>query len=102
MTRQEGSSEPKEETTPSAAPVSGSVPIRDAVQGALDTYFRQLNGDDGCGLYRLVLHEVEVPLLTSVMRYCNGNQTRAASLLGLNRATLRRKLRHYGLDDSGT
>ncbi len=73
-------------------------PIRDAVTEALDGYFRQLNGYDCSGLYRLVLTEVEVPMLQAVMDYCVGNQTRAAQLLGINRATLRKKLRHYGLD----
>ena len=73
-------------------------PIRGAVTRALDDYFRELNGHDCNGLYRLVLNEVEVPLLRSVMAYCSGNQTRAAQLLGLNRATLRKKLREHGLN----
>lgn len=79
----------------------GGAPLRDAVHDALQGYFRELNGNDGCGLYKLVLTEVEIPLLRSVMEYCGGNQTRAAHLLGLNRATLRKKLRHYGLEDAG-
>ncbi|ABM62765.1 DNA-binding transcriptional regulator Fis [Halorhodospira halophila] len=73
-------------------------PIREAVTRALDDYFRELDGHDCNGLYRLVLNEVEVPLLESVMDYCSGNQTRAAQLLGLNRATLRKKLREHGID----
>ncbi len=73
-------------------------PIREAVSRALDDYFRELDGHDCNGLYRLVLSEVEIPLLESVMDYCSGNQTRAAQLLGLNRATLRKKLRDHGID----
>ncbi len=73
-------------------------PIRQAVTQALDDYFRELDGHDCNGLYRLVLNEVEVPLLESVMAYCSGNQTRAAQLLGLNRATLRKKLREHGIE----
>ncbi|MFP4648573.1 MAG: DNA-binding transcriptional regulator Fis [Halorhodospira sp.] len=76
----------------------GSALIREAVTRALDDYFKELDGHDCNGLYRLVLNEVEVPLLQSVMAYCSGNQTRAAQLLGLNRATLRKKLREHGID----
>lgn len=90
------------ETPESPDQEGGAVggPIRDAVTRALDDYFRELDGHDCNGLYRLVLNEVEVPLLQSVMRYCSGNQTRAAQLLGLNRATLRKKLREHGLDSN--
>ncbi|SRR5690554_5859490 len=73
-------------------------PIRACVSQTLETYFRQLNGHDCEGLYKLVLAEVELPLLEAVMRYCGGNQTRAAQVLGINRGTLRKKLQQYGLD----
>jgi Fis family transcriptional regulator, factor for inversion stimulation protein len=73
-------------------------PIRACVTDALTTYFEQLKGHDCEGLYRLVLAEVEVPLLEGVMRHCGGNQTRAAQLLGINRGTLRKKLQQYDLE----
>jgi len=73
-------------------------PIRACVLQALETYFRQLNGHECDGLYKLVLTEVEAPLLESVMRYSGGNQSKAAQLLGINRGTLRKKLQQYGLD----
>ena len=50
------------------------------------------------GLYDLVLQEVERPLLETVMHFTHGNQTRAAEVLGINRSTLRKKLRQYGLE----
>ena len=74
-------------------------PIRACVSEALETYFRHLNGHECDGLYKLVLTEVEVPLLEAVLRYCSGNQTKAAQLLGINRGTLRKKLQQYGLGD---
>lgn len=77
----------------------GVGPIRSCVAEALDAYFRQLNGHSCEGLYKLVLAEVEQPLLETVMRYCGGNQTRAAQMLGINRGTLRKKLQQYGLDE---
>jgi len=47
----------------------------------------------------LVLGEVEPPLFETVMDYAQGNQSRAAEILGINRATLRKKLKHYYLLD---
>ncbi len=76
----------------------GVGPIRGCVKEALTAYFRQLNGHTCEGLYKLVLAEVEPPLLEAVMEYCGGNQTRAAQILGINRGTLRKKLQQYGLD----
>lgn len=73
-------------------------PIRACVRESLEDYFRQLDGYDGAGLYKMVLTEVEVPLLEVVMRECGGNQTKAAEVLGINRGTLRKKLQHYGLE----
>ncbi|MBF0256787.1 MAG: DNA-binding transcriptional regulator Fis [Gammaproteobacteria bacterium] len=68
------------------------------VTQALENYFRELGGHDACDLYQLVLTEVEKPMLQSVMNYVDGNQTRAANLLGISRGTLRKKLSLYGLD----
>lgn len=49
------------------------------------------------GLHALVMSEVEVPLLREVLAFHEGNQSRAAAALGINRATLRKKLLQYGL-----
>ena len=56
-------------------------------------------GDTHCaeGLHALVLREVEVPLLREVLAFHDGNQSRAATALGMNRATLRKKLGAHGL-----
>ncbi|MBS0464491.1 MAG: hypothetical protein JSS03_05820 [Proteobacteria bacterium] len=48
-------------------------------------------------MYALILQEVEKPLLREVLRHCDGNQCRAAAALGINRGTLRKKLREYRL-----
>ena len=69
----------------------------DFTEDALRTYFKDLNGHKPANIYKLVLGEVEPPLLASVMEYTNGNQTLASEILGLNRATLRKKLRQYRL-----
>ncbi|HEV56971.1 MAG TPA: DNA-binding transcriptional regulator Fis [Phycisphaerales bacterium] len=73
-------------------------PLAEAVKQALERYFEHLDGHAPGELYRMVLEEVERPLLDCVMRHCGGNQTRAAEHLGINRGTLRKKLRQYGLE----
>jgi Fis family transcriptional regulator len=72
-------------------------PLRDFAEEALQKYFRDLNGHKPGDLYDLVLGEVEEPLFKTVMEHTQGNQSVAAAILGINRATLRKKLRHYQL-----
>lgn len=72
-------------------------PLRECVRDAVDRYFSTLDGHDCTGLFALVMREVEAPLLESVLRHAEGNQTRAAEILGINRGTLRKKLKLYGL-----
>ncbi len=71
--------------------------LRSYVETALEDYFTQLEGQKVTDLYNLVLAEVEAPLLQAVMSHTRGNQTQASILLGLNRGTLRKKLKTYGL-----
>lgn len=73
------------------------IPLRSHAEEALHAYFRSLNGHRPARLYELVMREVELPLFKSVMDYAEGNQSRAATILGINRGTLRKKLREYGL-----
>lgn len=71
--------------------------LRDAVEQAMENYFRHLDGQMVTGVYDMVLSEIEAPMLEVVMKHTRHNQTRAAQLLGLNRGTLRKKLKRYGL-----
>jgi Fis family transcriptional regulator len=73
------------------------IPLRDHTEQALSSYFDTLNGHRPGRLYDLVMREVELPLFQAVMDYAEGNQSRAATILGINRGTLRKKLREYGL-----
>jgi Fis family transcriptional regulator len=74
------------------------TPLRDQVHTALQTYLSQLDGHPLPGnLYKLVLQEVEHPLLQTVMHYTGGNQSKAADILGIDRSTLRKKLKQYDL-----
>lgn len=72
--------------------------LSDSVRDAMERYFLDLDGHDPGDLYELVLSQVEKPLFEIVMRSTRGNISRAAQLLGLNRATLRSRLRKYGLE----
>jgi Fis family transcriptional regulator len=75
------------------------IPLRSQTEEALSAYFGTLNGHKPGRLYEMVMREVEAPLFKSVMDYAEGNQSRAATILGINRGTLRKKLREYGLSD---
>ena len=71
--------------------------LRDSVETSMNNYFRQLGGQPVTDVYKMVLAEIEAPLLETVMAYTKDNQTKASELLGLNRGTLRKKLKEYGL-----
>jgi Fis family transcriptional regulator, factor for inversion stimulation protein len=72
-------------------------PLRKHTEDALRGYFSTLNGDRPGDLYDLVMGEVEEPLFKAVMDYTQGNQSQAAGILGINRGTLRKKLKTYSL-----
>jgi Fis family transcriptional regulator len=73
-------------------------PLRDAVRDALTHYFEQLNGTPPNDLYQMVMQQVEQPVFEAVMQYTGGNQSRAATLLGISRSTLRKKLAQYEIE----
>ncbi len=72
--------------------------LREAVDLFVRRYLDEMDGELSTDFYELVLSEVEGPLLQAVMEYTRHNQTRAAQMLGLNRGTLRKKLRTNGVD----
>jgi Fis family transcriptional regulator len=74
------------------------VPLRDHVATSIRRYLGDLDGSDTENLYEIALRELEIPLFVEVLQHCDGNQSRAATMLGIHRATLRKKLREYGLD----
>ena len=78
------------------APAQEST-LRDQLERSLQRYFKQLDDEPVTDLHRLVMSEVEAPLLEAVMRYTGNNQSKASIMLGLNRGTLRSKLKLYGL-----
>jgi Fis family transcriptional regulator len=84
---------------PSSAPNENHInqSLRYSVAEAMQRYFSDLDGQDTQDLYNLVMAEVEPPLLQAAMNYTKQNQSKTAELLGLNRGTLRKKLKQYNL-----
>ena len=72
--------------------------LSSTVRKVMRQYFKDLDGEKCSGIYDMVVQAVEKPMLEVVMNQAQGNQTRAAQLLGLNRNTLRKKLKQHDLD----
>lgn len=77
--------------------VAACSPLQEQVEKELERYFRTLNGQSPCELHDLVIGQVEEALFRVVLRKYDGNQSRAAECLGINRGTLRKKLLQYNL-----
>ena len=73
--------------------------LPDNIDTLLDQYFNDLDGDKPIAIYEMVINTVEKPLLLYIMNKTEGNQSKAAKMLGLNRNTLRKKLKQYNLDN---
>ena len=67
----------------------------------VESYLRDLEGVRGLPLYEMNKQAAERPLLDWAMKQTNGNQRAAATLLGINRNTLRKKLVMHGFPASG-
>ena len=72
-------------------------PLSEQVKKALKKYFATLGDTNPANVYEMVMAEVEPELLIAVMKYSNNNQSKAANVLGINRATLRKKLHRYNI-----
>jgi Fis family transcriptional regulator len=71
--------------------------IDDCIRHSVEQYFKDLRGAEPGALHELFLGAAEKPLLDVVMRHAEGNQSKAADWLGINRNTLRRKLQGHKL-----
>ncbi len=78
---------------------ASSTILRDCVRSVLTSYINDLEGHTINDLYQLVLAEVETPLLETILEHTKGNQSKAAQILGINRGTLRKKLKQYSISE---
>lgn len=74
------------------------APLNKHVRVALEDYFVRLDGHKATNLYKMVLEEIESPLFKSVMKHVKNNQSIAATILGISRGTLRKKIKQYKLE----
>jgi Fis family transcriptional regulator len=72
-------------------------PLSECVRNALRFYLRDLGSYEAKDLHQLVMTEVERPMIETVLEHTGGNQTRTATMLGMSRSTLRKKMAHYGI-----
>ncbi len=90
--------EPNSRRQPLARALTGrELPLRNHAERALTTTSPASTAIGRRTLYDLVLREVEEPLFQAVLDYAEGNQSRAAVILGINRGTLRKKLKQFGM-----
>jgi Fis family transcriptional regulator len=75
-----------------------SATMRTSVESLLDRYFALLDGEEPKNLYKMILAEMEIPLLKKVLAYTKGNQCKAAIYMGISRGTLRKKIAQYHID----
>ena len=67
------------------------------IRSALTQYLNDLEDENPGNMYDLVMQQVEAPLLELILQHVEGNQSKAAECLGINRGTLRKKLKTYDL-----
>ena len=94
--------DPNPKETPSLSSPAHQESLYDFVEAAIDNYFYHLDGQEVSNVYDMVLAEVEAPLIKAVMKYTGQNQTRASVVLGMNRGTLRKKLKKWRPSRSST
>jgi Fis family transcriptional regulator len=71
--------------------------LSETTKDTVESYLMLLGDHDATFLYRQIMDEVERPLLKVLMDHTNGNQSRTAQCLGINRATLRSKLKRHSI-----
>ena len=72
--------------------------LQQSVKLAIRQYLTDLDGETPCSLFDTVIAEIEQPMLQTVLQHCNNNQSKTASYLGINRGTLRKKLKQYQIE----
>ena len=88
-------------TAPEADAQLEGETLRKSVTVALEKYFSTLDGHECTDLFRMVLAEVEAPMLECVLLHAQGNQSKAADMLGITRRMLKYKMDKLGIPSRG-
>ena len=87
----------RKKNAPRKSPRSNNGSLCTHVRDVMEKYFSDLDGHQPTEVYELILSQIEVPLFETVLDYTGGNVSRAAEILGLNRATFRSRLKKYDM-----
>jgi Fis family transcriptional regulator len=71
--------------------------LQDCIKDNLEKYFSDLNGETSNGVFKMVIQQTESATIKFVLDKVNQNQSEAARILGINRATLKKKVSLYSL-----
>ena len=74
--------------------MSRSIELQAAVKRSLERYFKDMDGEKPTAIYDMVLKSVEKPMIELVLGRAEGNLTLAATMLGIDRNTLRKKMQN--------
>lgn len=81
----------------SKSKIIGNGELTQTLERSLEDYFSKLDGEPAINVYDMVINQIERTLLSDVLHRAKGNQTHAADMLGINRNTLRTKIKQYGI-----
>lgn len=76
-----------------------TITLKQVVKDTLRNYFTNIGNEQPVDFYSILLEEIEKPLLEVLINYTHYNQVKMASILGISRGTLRKKLKQYGMLD---
>ena len=71
--------------------------LQDCIKDSLEKYFSDLNGETSNGVFKMVTQQTESATIKFILDKVNQNQSEAARILGINRATLKKKVSLYNL-----
>lgn len=80
------------------SPQASGACLHQFVQSVVKQYLADMGSTPPDNLYQVIIAEVERPLIRTVLEHTGGNQSRAAEMLGITRATLRNRIQRYGLE----
>lgn len=82
------------------AKIAENLSLSTLVSQRLEAFFDSQLNSLPVNLYEVILEQVEYPLIVQTLKITNGNQIKAAEILGINRNTIRKKIKLFNIDPS--